>query len=318
MKYALALATTLASPLGASDFSAPNLKWPVDCILNHSCHLQQYVDHDPGPGAQDFHCNTLSYDGHKGTDIALPSLAAMEAGVTVRAAADGVVAGIRNNMVDQRFENGADLQGRDCGNGVVLKHSNGWETQYCHLKQGSVQVKTGQSIAAGTPLGEIGLSGKTQFPHLHLSVRHNGTVVDPFAADFTTCGAQQQSLWDTSPPYAPGGLITVGFSNAVPSYDAIRAGTAKMELDPASPALVLWGYLYGSQKDDLVQLQITGPQGELITHSEAIEKPQAQLFRAAGKRLRTSSWPIGTYHGTVQLVRDGVLIDSKTEEMTLR
>ncbi len=317
MKYALALAITLASPLGASDFSAPLLDWPVDCVLNHSCHLQQYVDHAPGPGAKDFRCDALSYDGHKGTDIALPSLAAMTAGVTVRAAADGIVAGLRNDMADLRYENGTDLQGRDCGNGVVLQHSDGWETQYCHLKQGSVQVTVGQSIAAGTALGEIGLSGKTQFPHLHLSVRHNGAVVDPFAATFNTCGAAQQSLWSTSLPYAPGGLISVGFSQAVPSYDAIRAGTTRADLTTTSPAMVVWGYLYGAQKNDVVQLQIHGPKGEVIAHSDILDKDQAQLFRAAGKRLRAPNWPQGNYHGIARLIRDGILVDSKTIELTL-
>ena len=50
-------------------------------------------------------------------------------------------------------------------------------------KKDSIVVKKGQRVAMGAILGQVGLSGKTQFPHVHLSVRHNGTVVDPFDPD---------------------------------------------------------------------------------------------------------------------------------------
>ncbi len=58
------------------------------------------MDHDPGPDAADFTCNGLSYDTHTGTDFALPSLAAMQAGVAVLAAAPGTVAALRDGMPD--------------------------------------------------------------------------------------------------------------------------------------------------------------------------------------------------------------------------
>ena len=31
--------------------------------------------------------------------------------------------------------------GRNCGNGVTLDHGDGWQTQYCHMRRGSVAVK---------------------------------------------------------------------------------------------------------------------------------------------------------------------------------
>ncbi|MQQ09478.1 peptidoglycan DD-metalloendopeptidase family protein [Epibacterium sp. SM1979] len=309
--WAIAFATTLAPPLGASDFL---LHWPVDCTLGDSCHIQQYVDHDPGPEAQDFRCQGLTYDGHKGTDIALPTLLEMHAGVAVLAAAPGVVAGVRNSMVDQRYTDAhADqIQGRECGNGVVLKHNDGWETQYCHLKQGSVLVEPGQTVAAGTPLGEIGLSGQTQFPHLHLSVRKNGAVVDPFTPEAlgTSCSQSADTLWSDPVPYTPGGLLATGFSATLPDYDAIRAGTAAADtLSPAAPALVFWGYAFGGRLGDQLELQITGPQGAFISHTEELPKAQSQFFRAAGRRLRETNWPKGEYTGTARLVRAGQVID---------
>lgn len=192
----LLIAISLAVPAAASDF---RLQFPLDCTLGQDCHIQQFVDHDPGPGAADFTCGTLSYEGHKGTDIALPYLADMRSGAAVLAAADGVVLGTRNTMPDQYATdaNADGIDGRECGNGVVLRHGGGWETQYCHMKRGSVRVQSGMKVRAYDVLGEVGLSGKTQFPHLHLSVRKDGAVVDPFALDsLGTCGGPSgQTLW---------------------------------------------------------------------------------------------------------------------------
>jgi len=74
----------LAAPAAAGSFL---LNPPVDCTLGETCFIQNFVDRDPGPGAADFTCGPMTYDGHKGTDFALPSLAAMRQGVDVLAAA---------------------------------------------------------------------------------------------------------------------------------------------------------------------------------------------------------------------------------------
>ena len=63
----------------------------------------------------------------------------------------------------------------------MIAHDQGWETQYCHLKQGSISVNAADTVQVGDVLGKIGLSGWTQFPHVYISVRHNGTRIDPFA-----------------------------------------------------------------------------------------------------------------------------------------
>ncbi len=75
------LLMALAPPAGAFD-----LAFPAGCTLGQDCYIQQYHDHDPGPEATDYTCGPLSYDGHDGTDIALPTRAAMAAGVAVLAA----------------------------------------------------------------------------------------------------------------------------------------------------------------------------------------------------------------------------------------
>ena len=59
---------------------------------------------------------------------------------------------------------------------MLIDHGGGWRTQYCHMRQGSVRVRKGDRVRDRQRLGTIGLSGKTEFPHLHLSVRFRGKV----------------------------------------------------------------------------------------------------------------------------------------------
>lgn len=317
MRALVALLTLLAAagkPAAARDLP---LAQPIDCTLGDTCFIQQYVDHDPGPGAQDFTCGTLSYDGHKGTDFALPSFAAMHAGVDVLAAAPGTVLGLRDEMPDTGWS--PELEGRDCGNGLVLDHGDGWQTQYCHLKRGSLTVQKGQRVATGAVLGQVGYSGRTQFPHLHLSVRQGDRVVDPFDPDGQiTCGTPDTDvLWTDQPAYAPGGLLNAGFADRVPDYDAIKEGTAHAETLPRDPdALVIWGYAFGAKAGDVMRLRILGPDGrEVFAHDADIADPKAQLFRAAGTRVRRGLMP-GSYQGEVTLIRDDIAFDRM--ETTLR
>ena len=113
------------------------LQSPIACEIGEDqpCYVQYYPDTDPGPGVSDFACGGLSYNGHKGTDFALRSLAQLDQDVAVLAAADGTVRGMRDGMPDQIAtpETADQIAGKECGNGVVIAHEGGWETQYCHL-----------------------------------------------------------------------------------------------------------------------------------------------------------------------------------------
>lgn len=291
---------------------------PLDCTLNETCYIQNYVDRDPGPGAADYTCGTLSYDGHKGTDFALPSLAAMRAGVEVLAAAPGTVTATRDGMPDTGLD-GSDVEDRECGNGVLIRHGGGWETQYCHMKLDSIAVQIGQRVTKGTVLGQVGLSGKTQFPHVHLAVRHNGNVIDPFLTEPATCDATSPDpgLWQHPIDYRPGGLIAVGLSTDLPDYDTLKTTPPPTPsyLHADSPALVLWALGFGVQVGDVMTLHLLGPNGVVIDQEFTLDRAQAQVFRAYGHR--GSDWPIGLYQGQIDLRRGDDLIDRRVLALTI-
>lgn len=293
---------------------------PIDCDLTGPCHIQQYVDHDPGETASDFRCNGQTYDGHKGTDFALPTEAMIAEGIDVLAVATGTVRGLRDEMPDTGFTEAtaAAIVGRECGNGVVLTHPGGWETQYCHLREGSIGVASGQEIAAGEKLGEVGMSGRAQFAHLHLSVRRDGKVVDPFDPDGKiTCGSPSaKTLWEARPATRPGGIIDIGTASTVPTYDSIKAGGVT-SAQANGDAMVIWTYLFGTRVGDTLFMSLTGPGGFKVEKTMTFDRTQAQSFRAIGKRRRDPRWPAGDYTAVAELRRGNAIIERRGFTRTL-
>jgi len=94
---------------------------------------------------------------HAGLDIAAP------AGTRVVAAANGRV-----------LDTGSYLF---LGSAILLDHGEGLISLYAHLRR--IDVRTGDAVASGSPIGEVGASGRATGPHLHFAVYLNGTAVDP-------------------------------------------------------------------------------------------------------------------------------------------
>lgn len=316
LKYLILM--SLASPLAARD---PSFVQPIDCTLGKDCFIQSYMDHDPSDRLADFQCNNQSSNAHNGTDFALPTLRAMAEGVDVLSTAPGIVVAVRDDMrdVSVRDGNADDISGRACGNGVLITHGNGWETQYCHLKQGSTTVQRGQKVASGTPLGQVGLSGDTFLPHLHLTVRKDGQNVDPFAPHGRLgCSEHPDTpLWSDDVAYQEGGIVSSGFAPSIPSFDEIKMGDATALVLFKNQPIVLWGHGFGAESGDIMRLIIRGPGSFVFEERITIESPRIRYFRAAGKRPPPDGWPAGRFRGTVDIVRDGTTIERKVTYVTV-
>jgi murein DD-endopeptidase MepM/ murein hydrolase activator NlpD len=63
------------------------------------------------------------------------------------------------------------------GNYVVISHHSGYRTLYAHMS--IVRIKSGDYVAAGQRIGDVGTSGLSTGPQLHFTVYKNGVTVNP-------------------------------------------------------------------------------------------------------------------------------------------
>lgn len=297
---------------GEGAASPPVLDFPLDCDIGVDCWAAQYVDLDPGSGARDPMCGPRAYDGHKGVDIAIADMSLMARGVEVRAAAGGVVRGVRDGERDRLIGRDEPMPTeRECGNGVRIEHPGGWTTQYCHMKEGSIAVAADDVVAAGARLGAVGASGATQFPHLHVTVRDpDDAVRDPFTgrAVGDACDAPSTPLWrDADFVYQPVIVSRAGFAFGRASSEAAVAGDyAGLVVTPEIPALVGWGEAWGVRGGDVLMVSLIGPDGATLARNEdAVPHDQARRFAFAGVRRPEEGWAAGDYVVEVALIRAG-------------
>jgi hypothetical protein len=312
---AIAAFLALACPAWAAG-DAPSLGLPIDCIPGQTCWISKFVDLDPGPDVRDYSCHGRANNGHSGIDIALRDEQAMADGVAVKAAAAGTVLRSRDGMADisARDLGPNMIEARECGNGVVIDHGHGWITQYCHMHMGSIAVNPGQHVAAGEKLGLVGMSGSSEYPHLHMTVQHNNQVVDPFVgtdgrADGTQCGLGTEPLWNETTlqelAYTPAAIFNTGFATDKPSEEDARKGRYRAtDFGRDAPILILWCEIFGVEAGDILHLRMLAPDGStLVNYETPLKARKARWFQYVGKKRPGFSWPEGTYHAEITLTR---------------
>lgn len=292
---------------------------PIDCVLGETCVIENYPDVAPSEDIADYRCGPKTSDGHSGTDFALLSFEQMDAGVRVIAAADGRVQAIRNTRPDQPYVPGTDLNGQECGNAVRIDHGNGYQSVYCHMKLGSVRVTPGQRVLRGQFLGEVGLSGLTNYPHLHLTVTQGAEVVDPFAPkQDNACSTPLQTLWIDTPKYTDAGLFTVGVSDAVPDLIDVKSGDASQAALTPGDAMVLYAHAFHGNKYDRITFTMIGPEGMIFEHTARLDDDQSELMRAYGRRAPGAGWPKGDYRGYARMIRGDRIIAVRHADVSVQ
>lgn len=317
-----------ASVAQATSVDGPRLAFPVACEIGKTCEVQNFVDRDPGPGTKDYRCGAQTYQDHGGVDIRLHDMEAQAAGANVLAAAPGRVARLRDGVADisVKAPGAPPLNGQDCGNGVVIDHGDGWETQYCHLAKGSVMVKQGDQVATGQPIARIGMSGNTEYPHLHITVRKDGVMVDPFApamaAAACAIGGAGDGLWTPQAAkvmaYKPGAVLNAGFAAGPLTMEAIEAGRISAPTGQSS-MLIAYVRAINLQGGDIQKLVIKTPDGALLTEAAqpGLDRAKAQFMFFTGKRTPAGGWRPGAYSATYSVQRNGKDVITQSFAITL-
>jgi len=238
----------------------------------------------------------------------------MRAGIPVVAAADGKVLRYRDGVQDRLIANDAErkaIMPLACGNGVVISHADGFETQYCHLRQGSVLVHDEQIVRAGEKIGEIGASGLVQFPHVHLTVRRNGVKVDPFTGRNVGSGCLSDKS-EAHPIFAASvreriainepTFLGIGVSGSVPDYSkAVEVGPPEIA-SAGDKVTVVWAWIANMRKGDQLKSVLLSPEGRTIVENltTPLDRTKAVYFSYAGKRQEPTA---GRYKLQVTIVR---------------
>jgi hypothetical protein len=89
-------------------------------------------------------------------------------GKTLFAPADGRVVTVVDNHAD--VTPGTSDKKYPVGNYIVIDIGHGVYVGLVHLKQGSVKVSSGDEVRDGQPIAQVGNTGNTGAPHLHIQV----------------------------------------------------------------------------------------------------------------------------------------------------
>jgi murein DD-endopeptidase MepM/ murein hydrolase activator NlpD len=119
--------------------------WPVDGVISGLWGNQRIL-------------NGIPNTPHYGVDIAAPI------GTPVRAPADGVVALAEPDM---HYEGGL----------VLIDHGQGLISMYLHMSR--LDVKAGDIVRQGDPIGAVGMKGRATGPHLCWRLKWRDRFLDP-------------------------------------------------------------------------------------------------------------------------------------------
>jgi len=231
--------------------------------------IVNYVDWGAGSQVLDHHCLDKSYNGHQGTDFVIKHFSSMDAGIDVLAIDTGIVIALQDGLFDR--EKTSDTAKR-LGNYIGLSHANKLQSYYGHLKNGSINVKLGDTIFPGSVLGQVGSSGNSSDPHLHFELWYDSSYyIDPFKGP---CG-NAFSYWTKSIPYDSTFFTwDAGLVNFQPKLDTLKEGLANIDtFYKQDEAISFWSLHGGLRTGDSLKIRWYTPDGILwFDYANRLEK----------------------------------------------
>ena len=120
----------------------------------------------PVPASKYVSCEFRGYSGHNGMDIAASP------GSSIVAINDGVV-------TTSRALKNSDGSYRSYGEYIIINHGGGVVSLYAHGLANSRMVSEGTRVSKGQSIMQVGSTGNSTGPHLHLEIMINGSYVNP-------------------------------------------------------------------------------------------------------------------------------------------
>ena len=243
------LSFLLTSSLALTVASAQDLELvvPIDGVQGVDYFIEFYFDHNNAGGIADYQCGRKTWDDHVGTNFALRDFAQMDSGVSVLAAADGVVLWASDGEFDRNTEWGM-VSG--LGNQIAIQHEGGWVTFYGHLRRNSVRIDDGDTVTAGMKIAEVGSSGSSAGPRLYFEVSDSlYEYRDPFGDG--EC-EELPTLWIDPPAYRTAfALLDSGLLDRIPTFaDLLDPPETSREFAYPDSVVTFWMKLENVSPDD--------------------------------------------------------------------
>ncbi len=263
--------------------------------------VSAFADHNPTAGAVlDYNGGSRTYDGHRGTDIALTPFNwnKVDAGdMQAVAAAAGTIAGKSN--VDATDHNPCDGgSNADPWNYVTVVHADGTMTIYGHLRYNSLTGKSiGQTVAQGEYLGTAASSGNSSGPHLHFEVRFGSYSSAEWTDPYAGPNSQPQSLWLSQRPYLDSAINRLSTHSSPPSTANACAQTITHLQDSFSTPQNVYFYAFFRDYQGALpaQLAIYRPDGSTF---QSWQYTTATAFASAWTGSWLYNFPAGSAPGT--------------------
>jgi murein DD-endopeptidase MepM/ murein hydrolase activator NlpD len=198
----------------------------------------------------------------------------------VYAPAAGIVDGIRSSVADNPL--GVSNFADQWGNYVLIRLDRGGWAMLAHLRMGTVAVTNGSRVETGTYVGEVGNSGRSPVPHLHLQAqisREPGAPTMPFRlANFVSASGEPVTdllRWNATGLPLAGAVIAAARPN--PNVHAVLASISSgaavwhVETEGKIPRQFL-GYKTGDAVSVRISLDENGRhlfssrKGQLVTY----------------------------------------------------
>lgn len=300
------LTPALPTPVAGRAVSTPTLtgvRWPFPESYDDALHLVNYLDLDDSAAVQDFECGTIGYDGHRGIDVSIADFLEQEKGYWILAVEDGVVRQTFDGNFDRRT-----VAAVDTPNYVDILHADGTVSRYLHFKKNTVAVRPGDTVKRGQALGQVGSSGFSSAPHLHIEFFDplTGELYDPYSG---SCQSEP-SMWESQPDYlldTPAELIKMGVTLEPVNRENLLAGPRRVVRieDTGARIVNLWTTVSNFAPTDQFRIVMQPTSG--VTWYDFTWSPPASY--AWSWWFWNLQLPANTHHGSwrAQVYLNGVL-----------
>jgi len=116
------------------------------------------------------------YRSHFGVDYAAPI------GTPVQATAEGKIISVGWNGASGRT--------------IKIRHKNGYQTMYLHLRNYAQGIKKGINVKSGQIIGNVGSSGESTGPHLDYRITYRGRYINPLSFRFKPVQPLRAEFWE--------------------------------------------------------------------------------------------------------------------------